>query len=32
MQIHFSWAANQHIIMILEGSRDAKDQSNDSEN
>ncbi len=32
MQIHFSWAANQHIRMISEWSCDAKDQSNDSEN
>ncbi len=27
-----SWAANQHIIMISEGSRDTEDWSNDAEN
>ncbi len=27
-----SWAVNQHIIMISEGSRDTKDWSNDAEN
>ncbi len=27
-----SWAANQHIIMISEGSCDTEDWSNDAEN
>ncbi len=27
-----SWAANQHIRMISEGSRDTEDGSNDAEN
>ncbi len=30
--INVSWAANQHIRMISEGSRDAEDWSNDAEN
>ncbi len=29
---HVSWAANQHIIMISEGSCDTEDWSNDAEN
>ncbi len=30
--INVSWAANQHITMISEGSRDTEDWSNDAEN
>ncbi len=29
---HFSWAANQHIIMISDGSCDTEDWSNDDKN
>ncbi len=32
MKKHFSWAANQHIRMISEGSCDTEDWSNDAEN
>jgi len=30
--INVSWAANQHIQMISEGSHDTEDWSNDAEN
>ncbi len=30
--INVSWAANQHIVMISEGSCDTEDWSNDAEN